>query len=258
MQPRFELLLFADSAPVAAAATDLDGLVVDWESRGKAQRQAGYDTQVNHHTLAHLRQVRAATSLPVTCRINSHGPHTLEEVEAALGEGANEILLPMVRQVDEVERTLQAVRGRAPLAILIETTDAVQRRAELGALPLSRIYVGLNDLAIDRGARNIFTAVVDGTVEDIRGHIRVPFGFGGLTLPHLGHPVPCHLLIAEMARLRCSFSFLRRSFLRDVPADQFGAAALTIRKAMVEATTCSVGTGRAHYDALGDAAGVSA
>jgi hypothetical protein len=77
------------------------------------------------------------------------------------------------------------------------------------------VYVGLNDLAIDRGTCNLFQAVVDGTVERVRRAIAVPFGFGGLTLPERGEPISCRLLMGEMTRLDCHFSFLRRSFRRD-------------------------------------------
>jgi hypothetical protein len=86
----------------------------------------------------------------------------------------------------------------------------------LGKLPLSRVYVGLNDLAIDRKKRFIFSALADGTVDYIRQYIKVPFGFAGLTLPDCGYPIPANLLYSEMARLLCSFAFLRRSFLRDI------------------------------------------
>ena len=50
----------------------------------------------------------------------------------------------------EVDRTLDLVAGRCGLGILIETQDAVDRAAALARRPLSRIYVGLNDLRIDR------------------------------------------------------------------------------------------------------------
>ena len=78
------------------------------------------------------------------------------------------------------------------------------------------MYLGLNDLAIERGTRNIFAAVADGMVERVREAFRAPFGFAGLTLPDAGFPIPCRLLIGEMARLGCQFSFLRRSFHRDI------------------------------------------
>ena len=238
MPTPFQLLLFAHSGSIAAAAeaAGVDGLVVDWENRGKDDRQAGFDTEINAHTREHLRSVRRATTLPIVCRLNGYGPWTAEEIDAALDDGADELLLPMVRRPDEAARALDAVRGRAGFGVLIETADAVRCRAALARMPLSRVYVGLNDLAIDRGSSSIFDALVDGTVEEVRRDIDVPFGFGGLTVPHLGRPVPCRLLINEMARLRCSFSFLRRSFLRDVPPGDFARAAAQIRGALHEAS----------------------
>jgi hypothetical protein len=122
----------------------------------------------------------------------------------------------MVRTLKEVEKVLDQVRGRCGLGILVETVAATRLVDELARLPLSRVYVGLNDLAIERGTPSIFTPLLDGTLEDIRRPFRLPFGFGGLTLPERGYPVPCRLLIGEMARLRCDFSFLRRSFYRDI------------------------------------------
>jgi hypothetical protein len=71
--------------------------------------------------------------------------------------------------------------------------------------------------------------VVDGTVDELRWHFDVPFGFGGLTLPDRGYPVPCRLLMGEMARLECSFSFLRRSFRRDVRGLDVAAAVKSMR-----------------------------
>jgi hypothetical protein len=100
---------------------------------------------------------------------------------------------------------------------MIETDTAVKNAASFTRYPLARVYVGLNDLHIDRGSQHIFSAVADGTVERVKREIgHVPFGFGGLTLPEMGEPLPCLLLVAELARLECQFSFLRRSFYRDI------------------------------------------
>ena len=233
----FELLLFTTSVPVvsAAAAAGIDAIVVDWEARGKDVRQVGADTQINHDTLEDLERVRAVTAGTVICRINGPDVTTREEIEAAILAGADELLVPMVRHVDQVRRIHDLVAGRCGVGILVETNEAVSRASELGRLPLSRVFVGMNDLAIERGTPSIFTSLTDGTIDQVRQPFVVPFGFGGLTLPHRGFPVPCHLLIGEMVRLRCSFSFLRRSFLRDVPLDRFDGAVADIRAALIDA-----------------------
>jgi hypothetical protein len=198
---------------VAAGAT---GIVVDWERRGKARRQLGEGTQINTDTPDDLSRMRAATPGRLLCRINGYGPWTGEEVDEAVARGADEILLPMVRTTDEVDRTLDLVAGRCGLGILIETQDAVRCAAALARRPLSRIYVGLNDLRIDRGSDQLFRPLVDGTVDSVRAEVGMSFGVGGLTLPGGGFPVSSDLLAAELVRAGAEFTFLRRSFTADM------------------------------------------
>jgi hypothetical protein len=219
-----DLYLFTTDEVYAheALAAGVDGLVVDWEHLGKQQRQAGADTEVNHDTLEDLVRLRRSIDAPVLVRIHAAGEASAREVEEAIGGGATEILLPMVRSVDDVARVLELVDGRCGLGILIETADAVRIAADLCALPLTRVYVGLNDLSIDRGIANIFTSVADGTVERVRRACPKPFGFAGLTHPNGGAPIPARLLIHEMVRLGCAFSFVRRSFRRD--AQKYGVS----------------------------------
>ena len=213
-----DLLVFSADPTVArdVVSAGAAGVIIDWERRDKARRQAGQGTQINQDTPGDLRRVRAATPGRVICRINGYGPWTAAEVDQAVSLGADELLLPMVRRPEQVERTLALVAGRCGLGILIETGEAVQRAAALADLPLARVYVGLNDLRIDRGSDCLFEPLVDGTVERVRGQVRVPFGVAGLTRPDAGLPVPSRLIAAELVRLGASFTFLRRSFHADV------------------------------------------
>lgn len=198
---------------VAAGAA---GIVVDWERRGKARRQRGEGTQINADTAGDLVRMRAATDGRLLCRVNGYGPWTAAEVDEAIDCGADEILLPMVRTTAEVDRTLDLVAGRCGLGILVETQDAVDRAAALAARPLSRVYVGLNDLRIDRRSTELFRPLVDGTVDAVRAEVDQPFGVAGLTLPEGGAPVPAPLLAGELVRLGASFTFLRRAFTADM------------------------------------------
>ncbi|MBB3085338.1 aldolase [Geodermatophilus sabuli] len=214
-----DLFLFSvDSswgADVVAAGTA--GIVVDWERRGKHRRQAGEGTQINADRPEDLSRMRAATDGRLLCRLNGYGPWTAGEVDDAVARGADELMLPMVRTTEEVDRTLDLVAGRCGLGILVETQDAVARAADLARRPLSRVYVGLNDLRIDRRATQLFTPLVDGTVDAVRAVVGDrPFGVGGLTLPGGGYPVPGDLLAAELVRLGTGFTFLRRSFTADM------------------------------------------
>ena len=213
-----DLFVFTVDPRFAAGCVDAGaaGVVVDWERRGKARRQAGEGTQINGDTPADLARVRAATDGRVVCRVNPAGPWTAAEVDLAVRLGADEVLLPMVRRPEEVDRALDAVAGRCGLGILVETQDGVDRVDELAARPLSRVYLGLNDLRIDRGSSVLFAPLVDGTADRVRAACSVPFGVAGLTRPDAGWPVPSRLLAGELARAGAAFTFLRRSFTADV------------------------------------------
>jgi hypothetical protein len=99
-------------------------------------------------------------------------------------------------------------------------------------LPITRVHIGLNDLAEGLGHGHPFLALIDGTVEHILSFFEQPSGFGGLTLPSRGSPYPCRLLMGELLRLRCSFSLLRRSFLHDTTPAQTSGAVARIRSAL--------------------------
>jgi 2-keto-3-deoxy-L-rhamnonate aldolase RhmA len=234
---RFELLLFSTTREFAqeAAEAGIDGIIVDWEVAGKEQRQSGADTEINHDTIEDLKRVRSWVDVPVLCRINSPGPTTKRELEMAIGAGADEVLVPMVRSPLELERVIDAARERCGVGVLIETVDAVASVQEFAKLPFSRLYVGLNDLAIDRGSASIFAALADRTLERVSSAIDGSFGFGGLTAPERGHPIPCRLLIGELARLGSSFSFLRRSYKRDVGGEGQAEVIARLRLALAEA-----------------------
>jgi hypothetical protein len=57
----------------------------------------------------------------------------------------------------------------------------------------------------------------------------------GLTRPDAGHPVPCRLLVGELARLGAAFTFLRRSFHADSAGRPLGVQVPRILDAVVAA-----------------------
>lgn len=243
MKTNFDLLLFSTNTHLIrkAVASGVAAIVLDWDQQGKEERQAGADTQINRDTLEDLRRIRPCTDAPIICRTNSYGPGTVHEIEDAIAFGADEILLPMVRTVSEVEQALRLIGGRCGLGIMVETIEAMQLADQLGQLPLKRVYVGLNDLAIARKTESIFTALIDGTIERIRPLFHVPFGLGGLTLPDRGYPIPCRLIMSELARLRCTFTVLRRSFYADTVQEEVGDAIKRILVSMDDALGRSEG-----------------
>ena len=236
---RFELYLFhrTIACDQASLKGGVDGLVIDFETRGKAERQSGFDTEINTHTIEDLRRVKAELGAYVICRINPPGPSLAREIEDVIHERADEILVPLIRSVDEAEEVVDLVKGRCKVALMVETAEATRIVEQLCRLPIHRLYVGLNDLRISRGSPSIFTPLVDGLLENSRLDAGdTNFGFAGLTLPGLGRPLPVHHLINEMARLRCTFSFLRRSFYRDIAGRSPKTEIVRIRRSLHQAS----------------------
>jgi hypothetical protein len=214
-----ELVVFDHDIPRVGAliGCGVRTFVVDWECLGKDVRQLGFDTDISPGTPAELAALAAMPDAEAWCRVNGLGPHTAGEIDAALAAGAHGLFLPMVKSPEDVECFLRLVAGRAATGILVETVEGLACVERLAAFPLDRVYFGLNDFAISRGSRSIFLAFVDGSVARAReAFADTCFGVGGLTAADAGRPVPCRRLLEEMARLRCDFSFLRRSFRRDL------------------------------------------
>jgi citrate lyase beta subunit len=219
MTPPFDLALFSVDPPTIrkAVAAGVSIIIVDLEWRGKPERQVGFDTEVNRHHPSDVARARRSTSTLVMCRINAWGRHSAREIERVLENGADIVLLPMVSHPRQVESFLVRLAGRAQAGILVETYQAIARARDLARFALDWVYVGLNDLMVERGGGDLFLPVADGTLARVRDAFAgVRFGFGGMTVVGCGRPIPDRLLVSEMVRLECSFGFLRRSFYRDI------------------------------------------
>lgn len=232
MGESIDLLLFAhqpDSVRQALMA-GISSFLVDCENHGKKSRQIGFDTEINCGTPADLAGIKAWSGTTAFLRIDCFGDHTRDQVERAIAHGADVLLLPLVTTPAEVEQFLCMIAGRCRAGILIETVSACQQAERIAEFPLDYVYVGLNDLMISRDSRQLFAPLHDGTMERLRTIFSAHcFGFGGATAVDRGEPIPCLMLLQEMARLACQFTFLRRSFKRDVSAAAMPAAVAGIQ-----------------------------
>lgn len=228
-----ELLLFETDPHRARAAYEqgVDGFVFDIERRGKIDRQSSFDTDITATSLDSLSDFVAVSQIRPVCRLDSLHDGTEAQIDLAIAGGAGELLFPMVRSAGEVDHLLSLVAGRVPCGIMIETKEILDDLPKLSKAPLHRVYVGLNDLMISRGHRNLFEPMIDGTVERIRSDVGgLRFGIAGATRVDCGSPLPFRLLLAELARLDVHFTMLRRSFRRDTAPGQIGEAQRDIKR----------------------------
>lgn len=213
-----ELVLFENDPKSALQHIQfgIESFLVDLELIGKDIRQMGFNTEINPGTMDDVRALSNISQARIWCRLNRFGSHTAYEVEEAIVRGAAVLILPMATTLQEVKDFLSLVGSRCESCIMIETQEGVRFAHELEAMPIDSIFFGLNDYAICAGSRNIFEAIENGTLEAVmRSTPTKRSGFGGLTHMSLGSPVPSAMLLEELSRLDCKFTFLRRSFRRD-------------------------------------------
>lgn len=205
-----------------AEASGVDRIFVDLESLGKKARQGGMDTVQSHHTVQDIRNIRQVlTHAQLFVRCNPiHDPcdgysGSAEEIEAIVKSGADIIMLPYFKTVEEVRTFLKLVDGRAKTDLLVETPEAVEVIDEILALPgIDEVHIGLNDLSLGYGKKFMFELMADGTVEMLCEKFRnagIPYGIGGIA--SLGRGLlPAEYLIREHYRLGSTAAILSRSF----------------------------------------------
>lgn len=205
-----------------AETAGLDIIFVDLEYIGKSDRQGGMDTVQSHHTLDDVKRISdTITTAELLVRINPIHDATdeyissEEEIDTSIENGADIVMLPFFKTVDEVKRFLKAVNGRAKTMLLFETPEAVEIVDDLVCLEgIDSVHIGLNDLSLGYGMKFMFELLTDGTVEQLCTKFRdknIPYGFGGIASPGKGM-VPAEMIIKEHYRLGSTCAILSRSF----------------------------------------------
>ena len=233
-------LMYITSRPEIAQIAEtagVDRIFVDLEYIGKADRQGGMDTVQSHHTLEDVKRIsEAITTAELLVRVNPIHDATdeyissEEEIGTAIDNGADIVMLPFFKTVDEVKRFISAVRGRAKTMLLLETPEAVEIVDDLLCLEgIDSIHIGLNDLSLGYGMKFMFELLTDGTVERLCIKFReknIPYGFGGIALLGKGI-VPAEMIIKEHYRLGSTCAILSRSFCNVDKINHMGIISFT-------------------------------
>lgn len=219
-----KLMYITNNPAVAQIAEDagVDRIFVDMEYIGKSDRQGGMDTVQSHHSIQDIRNVKAVINkAELMVRLNpvheaaAEYGSTAEEVDAAIEAGAQILMLPYFKTLEEIRVFLNAVAGRVRTILLVETPEAVEIIDEILELPgIDEVYVGLNDLSLGYGYNFMFRPLADGTVEKLSEKFLrkgLPFGFGGVASLGKGM-LPSECVIREHYRLGSSCTILSRSF----------------------------------------------
>ena len=219
-----KLMYITNRADVALIVEEagVDRVFIDLEYIGKATRQRGLDSVQNHHTIEDVRKIKKVlTKARLIVRVNPIHEKTEaygsseEEIEAVVDAGADIVMLPYFKTVDEVKKFISCVDGRAKTCLLLETPEAVESIDEILRIPgIDEVHIGINDLSIGYGKTFMFELLADGTVESLCLKIRragLPYGFGGVASLGAGI-LPAEMILREHYRLGSSMVILSRSF----------------------------------------------
>lgn len=198
-----------------AETAGVDRIFVDLEYIKKAERQGGMDTVQSHHTLEDVRRIsEAVNKAEILVRINPVYDGTKEEIDTAVANGAEILMLPYFKTVEEVQTFLELVNRSAKTVLLVETPEAVAVIDEILELDMDEIFIGLNDLSLGYGRKFMFELLADGTVEKLCRKFKergLAYGFGGIAFPGSGQ-VLAENIITEHYRLGSTRVILSRSF----------------------------------------------
>ena len=220
-------LMYITNQPEIAKIEDKNGvdrIFIDLEKIGKRERQGGMDTVQSDHSISDIVKVKHAVKrAEIMVRVNPLHDEiegylsSRDEIDAVVKAGADIIMLPYFKQVEDVKRFIKYVDGRAKVLPLIETVEAVNCIDEILTLEgLDEIFVGLNDLSLGYGKTFMFELLIDGTLETLCMKFRqkgIPFGFGGIAALGKGM-LPSEYIIREHYRLESSCAILSRTFCR--------------------------------------------
>ncbi len=213
-----ELMYITNDPEVALIAErqGVDRVWIDLETLGKEERQKNVDGVKSHHTVQDVEKIsKLLTTSKLMVRINPWNEGSKEEIEKVINAGAEIIMLPMWKTLDEVKSFLCAVNHRCKTVLLLETKEGVEILDSVleEALP-DEMHIGLNDLHLSYGLNFMFELLANGTVEKLCAKIKakkIPYGFGGIAKLGSG-AIRAEMIIAEHYRLGSTRAILSRSF----------------------------------------------
>lgn len=217
-RPDLCLMYITNKIEIACIAekNSVDRIFIDLETIGKEKRQGHIDSVKSQHSISDVSKIKNAISkAQLLVRVNPFYTGTKNEVDAVIERGADIIMLPMYKTLEQVGKFIDFVGGRAKVLLLCETNEAVSLVSEAAAIEgVDEMFIGLNDLHLARKMKFMFELLADGTVDELCGKMSensIPYGFGGIAQLNVGM-LPAQYVIAEHYRLGSSMAILSRSF----------------------------------------------
>lgn len=227
-----------------AAQAGVDRVMVDLEIIGKDARQGHLNTVISRHSyddISVVKRALAGTGAKVLVRLNPVFDGSEAEIDEAIALGADRLMLPMFRRLDEVTQFLEHVGDRVPVTLLLETSTGLARLPQILALEGNYdLHIGLNDLHLEMGLDFMFELFSGGIVDHILHLCHAAgrhCGIGGVARLGGQGALPAEVILAEHARLRSSAVILSRDWQASLKNRDFDQAVQALRSYMLSSPT---------------------
>lgn len=124
-----KLMYITNSVDVALIAEKygVDRIWIDLETLGKQERQGHIDSVKSKHSINDIKKISPKlTKSEMLVRVNPINPCSKEEIDKVIEAGADIIMLPMWKSLDDVKNFLTIVDKRVKTTLLLETKEAVE------------------------------------------------------------------------------------------------------------------------------------
>jgi hypothetical protein len=222
----FTLFYFTDDPVRAswAARAGVNRIGPDLEIIGKRERQSGMNSRISAHKTSSIRAVRDAIGPDVELQVRTNPVQdgSADEIDKVIEAGADRLMLPYFKTLDEVRHYADLVDQRVPITLLIETAPAARLADSLAALEfISDFHIGLNDLnlSLQTGKQTIsliHSPIVEAVVQAVHKHGK-SCGIGGVAIPgKTDLPISADTVLDRYVELNSNAAMLSRSFDGDL------------------------------------------
>lgn len=192
-------------------------IMVDTEIMGKVERQGHKDTIISHHSLNDIIALKnLSLEAEIICRINPFHIGTFDEIDTAIRNGADVIMIPMITSMEDYQSMVDRIHNKAKVLPLIETPYSFFNLSQiLDYSKLTQIHFGLNDLCISLGMKNLFEVLLSQTFQDTVSNIKtsgLTKGIGGIGDPQISQKVSPLALLNRYLKCGSNSVILSRSF----------------------------------------------
>ena len=201
-------------------------IMVDLENIGKSDRQKSTNAVINYHQVSDIVRIKShVNKAKIICRINGFYAGTFNEIDSAIEAGADSIMIPMIRNLNDFTAIVEYVGERVKILPLIETPYSLLKIDEiLSICKPEQIHFGLNDLSIGFGLSNIFEIFLSKPFKDIVLSCAEKLdivGVGGVGNMHHKYTISPEYILNEHKLMGSNCVILSRAFFSKDMDDYF-------------------------------------